>query len=194
MLQNQFNKIKLLDSIANSLVSYGVNSGNIQLGDYVDLNCGAVPEGEFSQIIDPEAPHQFLSLYTTIAEKRFAFAVTELIRMNPALEKSIEDFMFSVGKDMGITGICSAEQAFEVVKSMVLDGMPCDETKKVTVCGPDKVEWEKLCDSHKEAWDAAGGNLEVYYKMQASFVNGLLDTTEYYYLIEGCSKFSLCHK
>lgn len=154
-MKNLFNKIKLLDSITNSLVAFGVNSGNVNLQDYVDLNCGAVPEGEYEQVIDPGAPEQFLSLYVGIAQKRFAFAVMALIRMNPDFEKSIEDFMYSVGKDMNLGIIPTEAEAMQTAKAFVLDTNP------------------------EEAWKAAEGTIGIYRKLMQSFVNGLLSACEF---------------
>lgn len=154
-MKNEFNKIMLLNGITNSLISFGINSGNSTLEDYIDMNCGALPEGDFSQVIDPEAPEQFISLYTGIVQKRFAFTVMALIKMNPQLEKAIEDFMFRVGEDMKIPSVNSREEAEKTVQAFVIQKTPKAECK------------------------AAGGTLEIYFKMMQSFVNGLLNSSEY---------------
>ena len=177
---NQFNKIRLWCSMADGLAKYGVSLGNEKLFDYIDMNCGDVPQGEFEQVIDLSSPHQFLAMYTQIAEDRFAFAVTELLKMNTGLE-SIKKFCFDAAKNQ-ISAlqmkIDSALDAFELYKAFVLDGMPCDETKNVTCETQDKVEWQKLLDTHEKSWAKAGGNLSVYYELQKSFVLGLFSACE----------------
>lgn len=188
---NQFNKICLLNSMANQIGYHGVQCGNEKLMDYIDLNCGAIPDGEFAQVIDLNAPYEFLSLYMQIAENRFAFAVTELVKMNVGFKQIIIDYCNTVGRDMNIEAIESVQQAFEIVQSLVLDGMPDNQTKKIEVETSNRIEWVKLTDTHKSAWEKAGGDLSFYYDLQQAFVNGLLTNSHIKFEIKNCSQFIL---
>ena len=170
---NQFNKIKLVDAMAFQIASYGVQNGNDSLLDRIDLSCGAIPEGEFEQVIDLSAPHQFLTLYMQIAEKRFAMAVTELLNMNEGFYKSLEDYMEQVGRDMKIPAVSDMDQALNIYDSFVLDGMPCDETKEVLKKSSSKIIWTKLMDTHQDNWNKVGGDLGVYYQLLQDFIKGL---------------------
>lgn len=170
---NQFNKIKLVDAMAFQIASYGVQNGNDTLLDRIDLSCGAIPEGEFEQVIDLSAPHQFLTLYMQIAEKRFAMAVTELLNMNEGFYKPLEDFMEQVGRDMKIPAVSDMDQALNIYDSFVLDGMPCDETKEVLEKSSSKIIWTKLMDTHQDNWNKVGGDLSVYYQLLQDFIKGL---------------------
>lgn len=188
---NQFNKIKLVDAMAYQIAGYGVQNGNDTLLDRIDLACGAIPEGEFEQVIDLSAPHQFLSLYMGIAEKRFAMAVTELLNMNEAFYKPLEDYMEQIGRDMQIPEITDMEQALNVYDSFVLDGMPCDETKEITEKTPLKITWTKLMDTHQNNWIQVGGDLSVYYHLLQHFVKGLFSASEFTLLIDNQLTFTL---
>lgn len=190
-LIGHFNKIKLLESIANQIAEYGVQCGNVTLMDYIDMNCGGIPEGEFAQVVDVSAPIQFLAMYTKTAENRFAFAVTELLKMNSSFLKALENSCFQVGKDMQIHAVQNAEQAFEIYNDFILDGMPGEQTKEIVSCSDSKIVWKKLIDTHEPAWKKAGGNLNVYYMLQKSFVTGLFDECKYAYYIEDNLTFSL---
>lgn len=170
---NQFNKIKLVDAMAFQIASYGVQNGNDTLLDRIDLSCGAIPEGEFEQVIDLSAPHQFLTLYMQIAEKRFAMAVTELLNMNEGFYKPLEDYMEQVGRDMKIPAVSDMDQALSIYDSFVLDGMPCDETKEVLEKSSSKITWTKLMDTHQDNWNKVGGDLGVYYQLLQDFIKGL---------------------
>lgn len=170
---NQFNKIKLVDAMAFQIASYGVQNGNDTLLDRIDLSCGAIPEGEFEQVIDLSAPHQFLTLYMQIAEKRFAMAVTELLNMNEGFYKPLEDYMEQVGRDMKIPAVSDMDQALSIYDSFVLDGMPCDETKEVLEKSLSKITWTKLMDTHQDNWNKVGGDLGVYYQLLQDFIKGL---------------------
>ena len=190
-LIGHFNKIKLLESIANQIAEYGVQCGNATLMDYIDMNCGGIPEGEFAQVVDVSAPMQFLAMYTKTAENRFAFAVTELLKMNASFLKVLENSCFQVGKDMQIQAVQNADQAFEIYNDFILDGMPGEQTKEIVSCSDSKIVWKKLIDTHEPAWKKAGGNLNVYYMLQKSFVAGLFDECKYAYYIEDNLTFSL---
>lgn len=170
---NQFNKIKLVDAMAFQIASYGIQNGDDTLLDRIDLSCGAIPEGEFEQVIDLSAPHQFLTLYMQIAEKRFAMAVTELLNMNEGFYKSLEDYMEQVGRDMKIPAVSDMDQALNIYDSFVLDGMPCDETKEVLEKSSSKIIWTKLMDTHQDNWNKVGGDLGVYYQLLQDFIKGL---------------------
>ena len=190
-LITHFNKIKLLESIANQIGFYGVQCGNATLMDYIDMNCGGIPEGEFAQVVDVSAPMQFLAMYTKTAENRFAFAVTELLKMNASFLNALENSCFQVGKDMQIHSVKDAEEAFEIYNAFVLDGMVDEQTKEIVVQTDSKIVWKKLSDTHETAWKKAGGDLNVYYMLQKSFVTGLFDECKYAYYIEDNLTFSL---
>ena len=74
-----FNKIKLWNEITNQILNFGIQYTNPSLADYVDMNCGGIPEGDFEQVVDLNAPQQFICMYMSIVENRFAFVVSALI-------------------------------------------------------------------------------------------------------------------
>lgn len=187
----QFKKIKIMDYIANSIANYGVQNGYDQLFDKLDLNCGAVPDGDVTQVIDFEAPNQFLSLYSVIAENRFAMAVTELLKMNELFITPILDFCFSVGSQMQIDKVENAEDAYKIYNEYILDGMPDDETKQISDVAETKICWTKTKDTHEEVWNKVGGELTNYYKILQAFVNGLFHNSNYTLQIENMTKFTL---
>jgi len=190
-LIRHFNKIRLLESIANQIAFYGVQCGNVKLMDYIDMNCGGIPEGNFSQIVDVAAPLQFLAMYTKTAENRFASAVTELVKMNGTFIEALVKSCFQVGKDMQIHAVKDADEAFKIYNSFILDGMVGEKTKEIISKTDEKITWKKLLDTHESAWKKAGGSLDVYYRLQQSFVSGLFEESRYTYIIEDNLKFSL---
>ena len=74
-----FNKIKLWNEITNQILNFGIQYTNPSLADYVDMNCGGIPEGDFEQVVDINAPQQFICMYMSIVENRFAFVVSALL-------------------------------------------------------------------------------------------------------------------
>lgn len=191
---NQFNKIRLLDDIANHIGAYGVQCGFKTLLDDTDMNCGAVPQGEYEQVIDPSASEQFISLYTQIAENRFAFVVTALLKANPAFMNILVEFCSRTGRELGVAGAENIRKAYEVIQEIILDGMPRDKTREIISEDDDKIVWEKIVDTHEKSWVKAGGKVSVYYELQKCFVNGLLEESGYCYDIEDGKKFSISRR
>lgn len=176
--ENHFDKIKLLNSIANVLASFGVDCGNATLMDFIDMNCGAIPDGAYSSVVDSGAEMQFLSLYTQTAEMRFAFAVTQLLKMSGKFMNPIEKFCFDTGKSLEVGEIASVGEAFSAFDSIVLDGLPGEVTRKIESQSDDAITWRKVCDTHEKAWARAGGDEKIYYVMLRSFVGGILSASK----------------
>lgn len=149
-MKNLYNKILLWNEMANQLASYAVQQGNEKLMDYIDLNCGGIPQGPFEQVVDPEAPEQFLQMYTQIALNRFAFACTALLHMNQAYLPALKDYMKRTGEQMALPPVTNAQEAQNAFNSFYLDG------------------------NYKAAWEKAQGDVEVYHQLVQSFAQGLL--------------------
>ena len=182
---NQFNKIQLWNNMANQIAYFAFQHGNQTIFDIMDLKCGGIPDGAYEQIIDLQAQDEFISLYTQIAENRFAWAVNVLLEMSEKAKPVIKEFMFRTGKEMNIEEINSAAEAFEIYKSFVLDGMPDKETKNVLETSENLVRWEKVFDTHKNAWEKAEGELNFYYELQTDFISGLFSNTNYAFKTDG---------
>lgn len=87
-----FSKIQLLNSMATQIVLYGEQCGASGLMDYVDMNCGGIPDGGYAQVVDQSAPDQFLSMYRKVAENRFKLAVKTLVKANPAFIEPVKEY------------------------------------------------------------------------------------------------------
>ena len=87
-----FGKIRLLNSMAGQIIAYGEQCGAAGLGDYIDMNCGGIPDGEYAQVVDQAAPDQFLAMYRKVAENRFTLAVSTLVKANPAFMKPVAEY------------------------------------------------------------------------------------------------------
>ena len=111
--------------------------------------------------------------------------------MNGAFLEPLKKACFQAGEDIQIHSVKDAEEAFEIYNAFVLDGMVDEQTKEIVVQTDSKIVWKKLSDTHETAWKKAGGDLNVYYMLQKSFVTGLFDECKYAYYIEDNLTFSL---
>lgn len=133
--------------MANQIAYFGVQQGYEKLFDFLDMNCGAIPEGPYEQIVDPQAPEQFLQMYSKIAQKRFAFACTALLNMNKEYLPALKDFMYRTGKEMEINTVGSSQEAECIFKSFYLEG-PYEQVWK-EACGDPKI-FEQLVECFKK--------------------------------------------
>ena len=186
-----FYKINMLNDMANDIGYFAQSQGYENLMDKIDMTCGAIPEGEYEQVIDQGAARQFLELYMNIAKNRFAVAVTECLRMNQAYWPAIMNYCREKGASLKQGKIRTAEAAYELIEASVLDGMPGDETKNVTVVEAGRIVWEKLKDTHESAWKKAGSDVNIYYQLQNCFIQGLLGDSEFKFTNEGNKEFSI---
>jgi len=175
MYYRHFIRINFTSNMAYDIAAFGESQGMEKLTERLDLTCGAIPSGEYNMVIDPSAPKQFLELYTGIAEYRLAFAVTELLKLNPGYIKPLENYFHDKGKALKADNYPTVKAAFELINFCVLDGMPDIETKQITIDESDKLSWKKLMETHENYWNKAGSSVEVYYQLQNCFINGLLD-------------------
>lgn len=189
--RHHFEKIKFYENMAQQIIEYGEQCGAKGLRDYVDINSGAIPPGDYDQIIDPDSPQQFLSLYTQIAESQLAFAVTLLIKANQGFISPIEQFCFSMGKAMKIPECKSMEEAFNIMNTYVLNGMNDSESFNNLTYEENKVSWTIKADPHFAVWNKAGGSLQVCYQLQKAFINGLLYSSNIQFQIENQTNCSL---
>lgn len=186
-----FYKINMLNDMANDIGYFAQSQGYENLMDKIDMTCGAIPEGKYEQVIDQGAARQFLELYMNIAKNRFAVAVTECLRMNHAYWPAIMNYCREKGTGLDHEKIRTVEAAYELINAAVLDGMPDDETKNVTVVEAGRIVWEKLKDTHEAAWKKAGSDVDIYYQLQNCFIQGLLSNSEFKFTNEGNTRFSI---
>lgn len=186
-----FSKLKFWSNVADSFANYGVQCGVMDFMDQTDLNCGALPEGSYEQVIDLSAPEQFLSLYTQIAESRFAFVVTNLLKLSEKTFVPMQDFLYSVGKSNQVQNLSSAREAFDFVQSFLVDGMPGTESIEIIEEGEEFIQWKKISDTHKSYWEKFGGSVENYYSLQHALIDGLLTNTQYCFINQNNESFTI---
>lgn len=190
--RRHFGKILLLSNMALDIAAFGESQGIHNLVERLDLTCGALPSEEYSQVIDQSAPEIFLDLYSKMVENRFAFAVTELMKLNSAYITPLCNYCFERGKSLQPEKVTTVESAYELINTYILDGMPSVDVKKLSVIETNKIQWEKITETHKEYWEKAGGDINVYYQLQTCFIQGLLENSGFEYNNSENRNFSIC--
>lgn len=187
----QFSKIKLWDEMATDIAYFLLSQGYETIMDKIDLTCGAIPQGEYEQVIDQGAPQQFLTFYTHIAEFRFAVAVTEALKMNKDYWGAIKKYCYDKGKVFRPEKFANIQAAYDLLDCCILDGTGDEDTKKITVAEQDKIVWEKLIDTHENYWQKAGSPVDIYYDLQSCFILGILNESNIKFANEENKIFTL---
>jgi len=191
LYMNQFFKIKLINDISSQIALYGEKCGIKNFSDYLDMSCGAIPEGSYEKVIDPEAAEVFLDLYYNIAESRLALSITKLLEINNEFLIPIKDFCFRIGQDYWNQEVKDIKQAFELIMAFILDGKLSMQPKEIIKYSENEIVWKISVDTHLDFWEKVKGNINNYYEIQQSIVSGLLSKSSYKYQIENNTIFTL---
>ncbi len=189
---NQFYKIRLINDMALDIIDYAVHGGHTQLYDIVDMNCGAIPDGDFENIIDPSSPQQFLSLYTKIAVQRFAMAVTETLKLSSTLIKQLTDYCYNAGVNISQNTVCkSIQEALSLLNECLLEETPPSNKSRIITQSDSIIIWESDLTLQKQAWEKCNGDVNNFYILQTAFVTGLLKNSTIKYTVQDNKHFTL---
>lgn len=185
-LEHYYSKILLWSNLGDEIINFGMQCGITNLMDYIDMNCGAVAEGNYSNVIDPDAPEQFLSLYANIARKRFAFAVTQVLKMGEEAKPVIKNFIHDVGKNNGGFSLPNAKEGLNALCAFVLEELPGQEScNEIISVDENSIKWKKKIDLFSSDWTDAGSDVSIYRELEESFINGLFENTGFVYSVKG---------
>ena len=172
---NQYNKIVNLDNLTKELEKMVK----------ADLNIVYNPTGDFEDVVDQEAAHPSLVKLMNCAESNFAKVVEALLAQGKELEL-VKEYIYQKGKEFALDDD-NLEDAYNDIFKIVLDGMPCDETRVITVNEPNKLEWTLVDDLHSEYWK----DPSYYFIFLKSYIHGLLSKTSIKYDYTNSKVFTL---
>jgi hypothetical protein len=75
-------------------------------------------------------------------------------------------------KEKEVSGECDAEKAFELIKSYLCDGMPCDRGAQVQEEAANRTTWDHTECVHEQYWKDAGASFETMCDMVNSWISG----------------------
>ena len=174
-----YNQIVLQDHIATTIAQYGQSCGMENFMDNLDLNCGAIPQGTFEQIIDPTSPKHFLNLYTDIAHKRLAYTIINMFRVSRDFQKPVLNFLIETGANLGISQIHSLEQALEIFHSIIL--LKCSNTwsPEIVSSTDTSITFKFDFPELEQIWKNWNGNFTDYMACVSYFSAGLFQKTDF---------------
>lgn len=140
-----FSRIRILCFMTDDIVSFAAQKYGAEFFDYIDMNCGAVPDGEYEKVIDPSAPKQFLDLYTNIALNRNLLACKKLLELGNGYQKVLDDYFYKQGAAITKEKPKTVQNAFELINEYVLEKSKIQNT--ITEQSENQIKWKKSeCD------------------------------------------------
>lgn len=175
-----YRKIQLQESLTQAMIST-VSSQNYRVALENKLNsvCGIVEHRPLEQVIDTGNIHGWLQGQISIAEKRFATAVTEIINDNPTQIENLKHTAYQLGQQNPLPVSNDAKAIYKALNDMLLEGMPCDNVNEILEQSQKRVVWSQTVDLHLPFWDAVDGNIENYYLLRNSFISGSLSENNF---------------
>lgn len=147
---------------------------NVELVELKDL--GEIEKAPLSKIIDHDNIHNWLLERVEIVEKKLAYIVSEILKKDENLIIEILKFSYRKGRAENFVG--NAEDAFKLIISKFLDGMPCDGAISIIKSSEDLVKFSVEIDTHEKYWNYDISS-NIYWDIRNKYIKGLLSSSRY---------------
>lgn len=169
-----YRKIQLQESLTQSMTSVLSEEKRIHLEKNLDAVCGIVERRPLEEVIDNGNIHGWLQGQIAIAEKRFATAVTEILKEDSSKIENLKQAAYQMGQKNPLPNSDDAQGIYRGLNDVLLEGMPCDHVNQILEQSDQRVLWNQTVDLHLPFWDEAGGDIEHYYLLRNAFISGSL--------------------
>ncbi|BEP29961.1 hypothetical protein [Helicovermis profundi] len=179
-----FNKIKLLESIEKDIRSLKILTEEEKKALYTTLSNKygeLLDERPIEELIDTDNIHGWLQGRIKIAETRQSELTFALLNKNKdtamnELLSIYKNYGFESAKKVNIDkNINEPEFILNSTNNFLVEGMPCDRINTITLNTENELNWNSARCLHEEYWNSTGNNVEVYYNLRKSFINGFID-------------------
>jgi hypothetical protein len=176
-----YNKIKIQNNIVEDILDLSENT-NLDLRKSLYEKYGDGDLKPLDEVIDVGNIHGWLQNQISMVEYKLAIAVTEILNKNPEIVEEIKTIFRNNGsKYSTLSSESTIEEAFKAVNDTLLDGMPCDHVNAVVTQNDREAVWKRYECVHSKYWDAAKGDVSIYYSFRDEFIQGLLSTANIKY-------------
>ena len=175
-----YDRILYQDTMSQAILDMAAKEG--WSGDFAtDLEdtAPAAVKRPLDTIIDESNIHGWLSEAVAQCEHRFALVVCGVLEDHPERLRQLQDAMKGLGKAHPVPSAMHAEEAYEAIHDMLLDGMPCDSPFTNIVASSGSVTWQVANCPHEPYWETAGRDAEIYYRLRDAWIEGSLEQTRF---------------
>ncbi|WP_024466525.1 hypothetical protein [Treponema pedis] len=182
-----YDKIHLQEQLTDFLLTdIKAEGSRYNIHPFLYSGAGELPLPPLETVIDTANIHGWLQNRIDKAENRFALLVTALVQDNPLIMPVLEKAAFRFGMQYAAPSDSNAEEAFQYISALLLDGMPCTRVQAIEERSSSRVVWKRIACTHSRYWEDRGGNIELYYRLRASLINGILNTTSVTFTEKDC--------
>lgn len=179
-----FNKIRLFGDLEKNIIEAATAAGHEDINNYAALvreKFGyPLPDQPLQELIDESNIHGWLHTKIGECELRHAGIITYMIReYNDGLDIVKGVYAAQAEKcamNIDTASLDTPEKIYKLINDYVLDGMPCDNVKCVTINEPDLLQWEVSNCLHKKYWDKVDGDINVFYDLREIWLSTFVDT------------------
>ncbi|PKM64132.1 MAG: hypothetical protein CVU96_04385 [Firmicutes bacterium HGW-Firmicutes-20] len=178
-----FNKIKLQNQFSDEILKRITNQDQ---ATYIKNHLEEFfpfPNGNLEEIIDHENIHQWLEKHLVLTDRKLAWMVNE-VKGNPLSLESLEEIFFKLGKnhrDMLQPVWLKPSYVYRTLTDALTEGMPCDKANQVISHDENHLLWEVGNCMHTKSWQNENADIEDFYKLRDSWIQGLLNDSEFTY-------------
>lgn len=175
-----YGKIQLQESLTEAMLSsVPSEEKRISVENKLNTAYGAVERRPLEEVIDTGNIHGWLQGQIGIAEKRFAMAVTEILKDDSTQIENLRQVAYKLGQQNPLPESDDAQVIYRALNDVLLEGMPCDHVNEVLEQSEQRVLWQQTVDLHLPFWDAVDGNMENYYLLRNAFISGSLSGSHF---------------
>lgn len=169
-----YNKIKIQNNIVEEILDFSENQGlSLRENLYGEFGDGDLKELE--QVIDTSNIHGWLQEQIIKVENKLAISVTQLINNDSGSIDTLKEIFYNNGVAASpLNESSSIEEAFKSINDTLLDGMPCDHALGLISKDENEAIWKRYECVHSRFWEAAKGDIAVYYSLRDEFIKGLI--------------------
>jgi hypothetical protein len=171
-----YNKIQLQQAIVDDIYALGEQYG-LSLKEACDNKFGAFENKPLEEMIDQGNIHGWLQERVSQVENKYASAVTTLLNKNQEAMGSLKTILFNNGTGLAITlkeYLLNATGVYKAITDNLLDGMPCDHANRILEQNEKEVTWSRAVCVHSQYWDAASGDIAIYYELRDTWIEALV--------------------
>lgn len=162
-----FNKIKFQEEITENILNI---KQDYNINDEVN-SIGTLEVGELEDLIDTDNIHGWLQERVELVEKRFALAISLLLKEKEITKEDIVNRIYELGKNENL--ILELDEAFDMMNSKFLDGMPCDRAIALLERSYNSIKFIINEDFHLKYWINSGYD-NLYWELRNEYIKGFL--------------------
>ena len=162
-----FNKIKFQEEITENILNI---KQDYNINDEVN-SIGTLEVGELEDLIDTDNIHGWLQERVELVEKRFALAISLLLKEKEITKEDIVNRIYELGKNENL--ILELDEAFDMMNSKFLDGMPCDRAIALLERSDNSIKFIINEDFHLKYWINSGYD-NLYWELRNEYIKGFL--------------------